>query len=122
MEASWFDLVPPGAPPATRLEVDAASLANRGWGPEVRLRVTHAQPQVHPAGFGFQSFQAVVRFDCPAEALVPIAVSYFDGPAGQGALTGTETNLSAGGIHPGVLSSVDEGTRRSLVRAGCPSA
>ena len=116
---NWFELQAPGPAPAVRVEVDAASLVDRGFGPELALRVTHAEPRMHAGGFMFGSFVAQVRFDCGAEALEPTAVSYFSGPHGKGAVAGVESDLRAAGIAPGLLAVVDPAVRRALLRGAC---
>lgn len=121
-EAYWLDIVPPGVPPHTRVEVDAASLRSGLLGAEATVRVLRAPPTVHRAGFTYESFVAVVRFDCAAQALEPIAVSYYGGPGAEGPAVAHETDLSVAGIAPGVLSVIDPAIERSLLRAACAVA
>ncbi len=114
-EQAWFAVTDGGGQASRRVEIDLNSLGVPIAWLEAVLRITLPAKRLHESGFAYRSLRAVVRFDCSAAGIQPIAITYFDGPAAAGRSLGAETDLG-GGIPPLDLAG---GTARMLVKAAC---
>ena len=114
-EQAWFAVTDGRQQTSRTVEIDVNSLGVPLAWLEAVLRITLPAERLHESGFAYRSLQAVVRFDCVAANMRPIAVTYFGPPAAAGRPLGAETDL-AGGIPP---LDVAGGTARMLVKAAC---
>lgn len=112
---AWFAVSEGRQQGSPKVEVDLNSLeAPLAW-VEAVLRITHPARRPHASGFSYRSLLAVVRFDCIAARMQPVAVSYFHAPAAEGRPLGAETDLGIG-VRPLAMAG---GTARMLVKAAC---
>lgn len=116
----WFELARrDSTAQATLVEVDLATVRLRDGSGEAVIRVSHDQPQEHPAGFSYRSFIATAQIECRRQNVGLVSAAYFAQPGGEGLRLGADSTARQSGLPPRLLQSIPLHARQALLKAAC---
>ena len=119
--SQWFPVTGPeiDATVAATVEIDLETVHVRGRMADGVIRVSHREPRMHEAGFGYRSFIATAQFDCQRRLLTLTSAAYFSDGEAEGVRVGTDSIARESGMPAWLLEDIPAGARRALLRASC---